>query len=81
MSRGGPVDADFCVCCDLPMASCGRAVEARQAAERRARREEFLRAGAFPAQYAGVCDGCDDRFGSGALIRPTTRGWRAECCA
>lgn len=74
-------DADYCVCCDLPVASCGRAAEAAQTKERWVRRRQFLQAGAFPAAHDGTCEGCDDRFRAGQLIRRMPRGWRAECCA
>lgn len=73
--------AERCVCCDLPVVSCGKAVEARQAATVRYERERTLaRTGWMPAQYPGVCASCGERFDVGEPIARHGSGWRAGCC-
>jgi hypothetical protein len=76
------VSDERCECCDLLMASCGKAVEARQSAERAAERQRIVHLpGVVPAQYPGVCGDCGERFKPGTLLRSMPpAGWRAECC-
>lgn len=69
-----------CECCDLPVSSCGKAVEVAQRQQRIAERARLLAAGWFVARYAGECGGCGDWFEAGTLIRRDGEGWRSECC-
>lgn len=65
-----------CECCDLPVESCGKALETRQRAEAKARRQRALASDprAFPASYDGTC-ACGDRFKAGTPIVHTFDGW------
>jgi hypothetical protein len=71
-----------CVCCDLPIASCGAEIERRQRAEATVARLRALdQPGVFAASYDGPCI-CGEWFKAGA---PITRGkqagtWRAVLC-
>lgn len=75
---------DRCECCDLPLASCGLAVERARAAERRAAER---RAPGREAEWAGVCAYCFTHFPAGAMIRwyneaeaDGTAGWGHSVC-
>ncbi len=75
-----------CDCCDLPVTSCGRAVEQRQRTEAADRRRALIATRRyFPSQYRGGCAGCSEWYAAGALITPHLvdgeRRWFAECCA
>lgn len=72
-----------CECCWLPVASCGKAAEAKQRAEVKARRAELLRRREwFAATYPGVCARCGEWFATDTPIRKDNiKGWLAECCA
>lgn len=75
-----------CECCDLPVESCGKAVELRQRDEAAARRRALIATRRyFPSQYAGRCSSCHERYAAGALITPQLvdgeRRWVSECCA
>lgn len=76
-----PADPGRCVCCALPMASCGRAIAeaAEQAHRARARRE---RGTEIEARYTGICADCKTYFAAGALIEwdDEIGGWRALAC-
>lgn len=74
-----------CECCDLPVASCGKA------AEQLARREAMLERqrlaqlpNAMPAQYAGTCGACGEWFKVGDIIGPPRpfglNTWVGPCC-
>lgn len=72
-----------CLCCDLPIESCGKQAEVRQRAERAASRAVLIQHGWFEAQYPGKCATCSTWFAAGDLIRrdPTQLSWQGECCA
>lgn len=74
----------LCTCCDLPLSSCGKAAEDRQRAADRQRETALVGRGFIAAKFSGVCAGCGDHYGVGAMIRfagPPTSGWVTECCA
>lgn len=71
-----------CDCCDLPEASCGKAIEQRQRADAARRAGELAARGYIRAAYPGTCATCSEPFGSGAHITGALHGgWTAECCA
>jgi hypothetical protein len=70
-----------CECCDLPVASCGKAAETKQRAERAAEVRSLKAWGFHPADYPGACGHCGVPFPPGTLIRHFHgHGWVAECC-
>jgi hypothetical protein len=71
-----------CDCCDLPVESCGRAVEQRLRKEDANARSEALSAyGWFRAQYAGQCAGCGEHFAVGDPISYVADGkYKSYCC-
>lgn len=74
-----------CVCCDLPVSSCGREAERRIAQAAAVERARLLaRPGVIAARYAGPCFISGDRFEVGApIIRVDGNSghWRClECC-
>jgi hypothetical protein len=75
-----------CDCCELPIASCGKAAELRQrAAEATERRRLLNQPDAIPARYAGLCGSCDEPFAEGDPITRYPQGrfgtWRSlSCC-
>lgn len=72
-----------CVCCDLPLYSCGRTVEARQRAERAELRVVLLeQPGVTRAQYPGRCAICHEPVAPGDPIRPgrDEGGWVGQLC-
>lgn len=70
-----------CDCCDLPIESCGKEAELRQRWDTQQARAQLRLKGYFPALFDGTCQGCDERFTAGTLIRFTIPdGWTAECC-
>lgn len=72
---------DRCDCCDLPVSSCGRAVEQRQRDEERARRERALdEDGTIEAVYPGVCPTCGTYFLPGEPLRRHNRAWFPVLC-
>ena len=77
-----PDDPTRCICCDLPLESCGAAIADRHAEEARARARR--RAGIEKeAEYPGICVGCNTHFSAGSLIEydPDAEGWRSlSCC-
>lgn len=73
--------ATRCECCDLPSESCGRALEQQERVESARHRGSLVRAGWFPAQYAGACGTCGEWFKEGSLIHAGPGAWEAECCA
>lgn len=77
-----------CVCCDLPVESCGRAIEAKQREDAAAERRALTDRGWFAASWPGTCVECGTWFGHGTLIHEIVntgllgqRQWVAECCA
>jgi len=73
-----------CECCELPVYSCGKAVEDRQRRYEQAERAALLaRPSWFAAHYRGPCDSCGVWFepGTPITIAADAGGWRAECCA
>lgn len=72
-----------CDCCDLPVESCGKAAERRQA-ELRARRAAILLEtvpGARPALFSGLCPGCGDQVRKGdPIVRRQGRWTGLLCC-
>lgn len=74
-----------CDCCDLPVASCGKAAEQAQRVHERAHRRWLVREGWFSAQYPVKCCGCGTWHQPGILIRRENFGviadYRAYCCA
>lgn len=70
-----------CDCCDLPVESCGRAVEARQRQElANARSQALALYGWFRAQYAGRCSQCGEPFKEGDPICAIDGGYKSYCC-
>lgn len=74
-----------CDCCDLPVESCGRAVERAQLAQLVAERRRLLALpGVIAAQYPGACSGCGERFVVGDPIARHEGRWNAWrsllCC-
>ena len=74
-----------CVCCDLPVESCGKAVEDRQRAAAAAERDRLLALpGVFAAMFPGSCTGCGERFGAGEPIKRWSRDapgvYVGPCC-
>lgn len=68
-----------CTCCDLPVASCGKALEdARRAAAAAERTVRLAFPGWVAAAWPGLCLRCGDRFAAGAPIRSYAQGW--SCC-
>lgn len=73
---------ELCTCCDLPLYSCGKALQARQAAELRAQIERALQEpGVVPAQYLiRSCPGCRSVVPVGHPIRKTPDGYVGVLC-
>lgn len=69
-----------CECCDLEVASCGKAAEYRQRVMLARWRGQLRAQGWFPAAHPGVCL-CGDPFKEGTLIIRSRGVWIAECCA
>lgn len=73
-----------CVCCDLPVESCGKSLELERArTDANVRSQRLEEAGVVPARYNGSCNGCGEWFPKGTPIRadPGEDGkWIAECC-
>ena len=70
MSVIDPVADGRCDCCDLPLFSCGKALEARQRKELLSRRARLLaRAEYFPAAYGGRCGRCSEPIAPGDPIK------------
>lgn len=73
-----------CDCCDLPVESCGKALEQRQRDEAMRERKRLMsQPGARPAGFFGRCGRCDEQYGIGAIIAPPdpgTTGWLGPCC-
>lgn len=74
-----------CDCCDLPVESCGKRVEAARVAADRAERARLLDLpGVFAAVYAGRCVGCGEGFAEGWPIRRYSKvaseGYVGPCC-
>lgn len=79
--REDPDDPGRCVCCALPLESCGKAAAEAAGAERRATARR--KAGTeTEARYAGICVDCKTYFAAGALIEydEDAGGWRALAC-
>lgn len=77
------VRVERCECCGLLVESCGKAAEAKQKAEARARRVALLRRpGWFQSSFPGSCARCSEWFEVGTPIRrDKVKGWLAECCS
>jgi hypothetical protein len=75
--------ADICECCELPLASCGRAAEKRQQAELAEWHRYLIRHGWFASRFPGSCRKCGTAFKPGVLIFTRNRSapYLAECCA
>ena len=70
-----------CDCCDLPVESCGRAVEVRQRQEdANARSHALSLYGWFRAQYPGQCVQCGGHFKIGDPICALDGGYKSYCC-
>ena len=68
-----------CDCCDLPIESCGKAIENRRRAEAFLDRTRLLaKPGWFAAGYAGTCSDCGEHFDEGQPIHRARDGW--SCC-
>lgn len=71
-----------CDCCDLPVESCGKAAEQHERRQQSAQRVLLLHSGWVPAQWAGSCGQCGERFEPLTPIRRGVGGgFVAECCA
>ena len=69
------MSVDRCVCCDLPLSSCGKALEQARRREEFARRQRALaEPGTFEARFPGVC-ACGERFDAGTPLRHHGDGW------
>lgn len=81
MTVEDPDDPGRCICCGLPLNSCGKYTEELAAA---ARRRDARRGGReVEAEYGGVCVDCRTPFPAGTLIEWDAEedGWRSlECC-
>lgn len=77
--------AKRCVCCDLPVETCGKAAEARIREQERRERAALERLGWFEARYPGRCAGCGEHFPAGDLVAKgvdaVDGGWVAQCCS
>ena len=76
----------YCECCDLPLSSCGKAVEAKQLTELKKWRRWLIRHGWFTSNFPGQCNRCEVWFRAGTVIRSdgfSAKGgiYVAECCA
>jgi hypothetical protein len=81
-----------CECCDLPVASCGKAAETKQRREDQRQRMQLrvrlMAAGWLLSRYPGFCVRCGEPYPEGTLIQRRTDprcpdgpcGWVAECC-
>jgi len=72
-----------CTCCDLPVESCGRAVEVRQRREdANARSQALSLYGWFRAQFPGSCVVCREPFAIGDPISYDSEreGYKSYCC-
>lgn len=74
-----------CDCCDLPVESCGKRIEAARAAADRAERARlFDLPGVFRALWPGSCAGCGERFAEGDPIKRFSKviaeGYLGPCC-
>lgn len=75
------VTTERCLCCDLPVESCGTAVAAAQAAEERAVRSRALEEpGVVAAAYPGNCATCGLRYAKGDPVGHTEDGWSMTIC-
>lgn len=70
-----------CVCCDLPVECCGKAIEEKALKAAANERSQMLVQGWSTSKYSGSCGECGRSFPPGELIRRTSTGWKAECCA
>ena len=71
-----------CECCELPVYSCGKAVEDRQRRYEQAERAALLtRLSWFAAHHCGFCVSCGEWYERDTPITAGAGGWRAECCA
>ena len=71
-----------CECCDLPLYSCGKAVEVQQRqAEQQERAVLLSSPGWVAARWPGQCGVCAEWFKAGTPIQADDCGWRAQCCA
>lgn len=79
-------ETERCDCCDLPVATCGKAVEQRQRKEDQAERARALaHPRALKALYAGACCQCGERFKPGdpiifQAVTGTVPPWRGLLC-
>jgi hypothetical protein len=82
-SRWSLTMADRCICCDLPIESCGKAVEDHEEAlEREVRASILATPGWRVARYSGTCMACRQYdFAAGEPITQVVNvGWAAGCC-
>lgn len=72
-----------CVCCDLPIESCGREAVRRMEAEAKITRAGLLgQKGWITAQFASRCAWCGEAIKPGDPIKSDDNdGWRGGCCA
>lgn len=73
---------ELCTCCDLPLYSCGRAIDEQARKEQRARRTRALaEPGVVAAQHhIRSCPGCGNPVPAGDPIRRTDDGWVGVFC-
>lgn len=70
---------DRCDCCDLPVESCGKAIEKKRLKDAADEKTRLLTLpGFFEARYPGVCGHCGEHFDAGTPIRNYQYGW--VCC-
>lgn len=72
-----------CICCDLPVESCGKAIEVKETALGREIRQAVAHTpGWSVAKYGGACERCREWYVVGEFITydKNALGWSATCC-
>jgi hypothetical protein len=69
-----------CVCCDLPVYSCGRDAETRLRQARQARVRQLLERGYTAASFPGLCGQCADPIAAGDPIVKRDGVWVGGLC-
>lgn len=73
---------ELCDCCELPIKSCGRALEQRRLTEVRQRNRRVLAApGVIEANFGGRCPDCSQTFHEGDPIARNADGLWSHCAA
>jgi hypothetical protein len=74
--------AERCVCCDLPVESCGKRLEDQEVAlEREVRAAMLATPRWIAAKWGGTCQRCNSYdYSRGEPITFDGDGWAAGCC-